>query len=98
MGKDGAVIRREFVMKQIENEITAGFAFVAAARRAYRLSGDPAEAEGALTKAAETHEQISKEVADSDVARVRIVTRQLMELREAIDWLRETHFTPATGK
>jgi phosphoserine phosphatase len=97
MGQDKAGVPREFLLKQIENEINAGFAFVAAARNAYRLN-QSTEAETSLQKAAETHEQASKELAESAVDQVRNVTHQLTELREAIDWLRENHFTRSAGK
>ncbi len=88
---------RESLLKQIENEISAGFAFVAAARNAYRVSKDK-EAEMSLKKAAEAHEQVSQEVSESTISQVRAVTHQLTELREAIDWLRENHLTRSAEK
>ena len=92
--KDDPPIPREFVLKQLENEINSGFAFVAAARRAYKLS-DPALADGALDQASEKHEHVRQEVIASPSMQVRSIIHQLTELREAIDRLRETQFQPS---
>lgn len=91
MSLENKEIPREFLLKQIENEIKAGFAFVAEARNAYKRS-QPKEGDGALAQAAATHEHLNDEVSASPLAQVRMVTHQLSELRAAIDWLRETNF------
>ncbi len=91
MSKEETGISHEFLLKQIENEINAGFVFVERARKAMKLSR-PVEAEGALAKAVETHQHLLNEVTDTPAGQVRAVTHQLAELREAIDWLREMHF------
>jgi hypothetical protein len=97
MSREETGVPRDFVLKQIENEIHAGFTFVAAACRALKLS-HPAEAESALSEASETHAKAAHELADSAAAQVRSIVRQLTELREAVDWLRETHVARAAGK
>ncbi len=97
MSSEETGIPREFVLKQIENEINAGFALVAAARQAYKQR-QPVEAAGALAQATDAHEQILKEVSDSELGQLRALIRQVGELREAIDWLRETQFEPLNQK
>jgi hypothetical protein len=72
----------KFVLKQIENEIHAGFAFVDAASRHLKVSR-MADAESRLSNAASP--------ADSVVEHIRIVTHSLNALREAVDFMLETH-------
>ncbi len=88
MSREETGISHEFLLKQIENEINAGFALVDKACRAMKLRR-PSEAEGVLAQAAQTHQQILNEVSETPASQVRAVTQQLAELREAIDWLYE---------
>jgi endonuclease IV len=97
MSREGTGIPLNFVLKQIENEIHAGFAFVAAARQALKLS-HLVQAESALDKAAETHKQAASALPDSTAGQMRALTHQLTELRESIDRLHETDFARAAGK
>ncbi len=92
---ENKAIRPDFVLKQIENEISAGFAFVAAARKAYKLS-NTTEAESSLRKAAEKHEELLNEVYDTPEAQVRTITLQLSELRGAIEGLRANNSKAAS--
>lgn len=89
MNSDPARIPTEFLLKQIDNEIAAAFTFVEAARKAFRHQ-QPTEGVGALDKALKTHQEILTHVAASPVSQIRAVAHQLAELREAIDWLRES--------
>lgn len=82
--------QREFLLKQIENEINAGFVLVEAARKAYKVSHF-AEGDSALANALKAHTKTLQHVAESDLDHVRAVTHQLKELREAINWLLESH-------
>jgi hypothetical protein len=93
MSSKPASIPRDFLLKQIENEINAAFVSLDAARKALNRR-QPAESRGALESAAETHRRISQRVADSPVNRVRAIAHQLSELREAIDWLSESITSP----
>jgi len=63
MREEGPGVGRDFMLKQIENEVMA-------ARRALQMS-QPAE----------------READGSEAARVRAVTRQVVELREAVEAL-----------
>ena len=89
INEEAAGIPHEFTLKHIENEINAGFLFVAAARRAFKR-GRPGEAADALEEAAKKRQTLLKEVSASPAVQVRAVIHQLSELREAIDWLRTT--------
>lgn len=82
--------QRMFLLKQIENEISAGFLLVAAARKAYRVARVE-EGNGALDQALTKHKQVTHQVSESEVEHIRSISHQLAELREAIDWLQDTH-------
>jgi hypothetical protein len=90
MSLEHAPVSRQFLLKQLENEIDAAFSLVSAARKAYRqqqiVTGDDA-----TQQAFEKYRQAKAELAGSTVDQVRAYTHQLTELRQAIDWLRETH-------
>ncbi len=82
MGQEGTGIAREFMLKQIENEIHAGFAFVDAVRRVLKVS---------YKVEAESQQAQAVEPASSAISQVRIVTHKLGELREAVDLMLEMH-------
>jgi hypothetical protein len=88
---------REFLLKQIENEINAGFVLVEAARKAYKIS-QFVEADSALAKALKAHTKTLQHASESDLDHVRSITHQLKELREAINWLLESHLELAAKK
>jgi hypothetical protein len=98
MSNESSGIPQEFLLKQLENEINAGFVFVAAARNAYQHQ-QSSEGDGALEKAAEAYRRVQTEMSESPAARVRAITHQLSDLREAIDGLRASHFSrSASGR
>ncbi len=81
---------REFLLKQIENEINAAFVLVEKARQAYQVS-QFAEGDSALANALKAHVKTVQHVSESELDQVRGITHQLKELREAINWLLESH-------
>jgi hypothetical protein len=86
MMNDSTEVPREFLLKQITNEINAAYDLVAAARKAFRTSRTE-EGKSVLTQARRAMLQVS----DSEVAHLRAITYQLRELNEAINWLLEQH-------
>jgi hypothetical protein len=68
-------IPREFLLKQIENEVKAGFSLLEVTRR---ILGQDAPSQGGGNR-----NRIADPLADSTVARVRALIQQVTELREA---------------
>lgn len=97
MNREDTEIPREFILKQIENEISAGFAFVEAARRSLRQHQENG-ASHTSANAAYARQHIATEMEDSAVAQVRNVIHQLAELREAVEGIRLNHFKQAVGQ
>ncbi len=90
MSTHPSVPPREFLLKQIENDINAAFVLVEKARKAYQVS-QFAEGDSALANALKAHLKTMKQVSKSELDQVRGITHQMKELREAIDWLVESH-------
>jgi hypothetical protein len=81
-------LSRQFLLKQLENEINAGFVLVSAARRAYRQHQITA-ADDAVKQATETYRRAKAKLSESTSEHVRAITHQLGELCAAIEWLQQ---------